>query len=361
MRILKDDRVVTVSGGGKLAVWDAATATPVYHLAIKGGSTPGISPDGRYIVYSRKEDIGVLDVEKGDVVAAQNAGSALTWPHLRISPAGDKIACLDHTRLKVWDFRTGELLIDMPKRGFPISGGYRFVSDNHLLVGKQRLFDIKNQLVIWNYRGVTAAEEFGESTCLIAGAAHFNKSGLIILERLPQAVVTDTLAKAMEDPDFWVLSKGTTVRMNLEGLTDAEQREEIRATLTEKLNERGCQVGDSGTIDLVASIQESPEKRRVSYGKAFGPFARGAVPFDVREFISQLRFVYRDETAWEQTGTNVPTRFSLKDGESITDALKRHERPNYAWFERIDLPVVLRKPTGSSTLGTTEVTTAGLR
>jgi hypothetical protein len=112
-RFLKDDRLVTVSGGGKLAVWDTVTATPICHLAIKGGSTPGISSDGRYIVYSRGDDIGVLDTEKQEVVAAQNAGSSLTWPHLRVSPSGTRIACLDHTRLKVWDFQTGELLIDI--------------------------------------------------------------------------------------------------------------------------------------------------------------------------------------------------------------------------------------------------------
>ena len=56
-----------------------------------------------------------------------------------------------------------------------------------------------------------------------------------------------------------------------------------------------------------------------------------------------------------------PRHLSLKDGEAITEALRRHEKPNYAWFDRIELPVVLRKPTGSTTLGTTKVTDAGPR
>jgi hypothetical protein len=359
VQYLQGDRVVTVSGGGSLVVWDVTTATPVYRFGIKGGSTPGISPDRRYICYSRGDDIGVLDVDKGEVVAAQNAGASLTWPNLRFNPTGTKIACLDHTRLRVWDFLTGELLVDAPKRGLP-HGGFRFISDNHLLISGQALFDIKNQLVIWSYKGAGAAEEFGEFTCFVADGRGSN-TGLIMLERLPQPVVTETLAKAMEDPDFWVLTKGTTVRLDLSGLQDSSQQDMVRAALTKKLGEQGCQVGDNGTIDLVASLKESEKKKQVSYGRAFGPFARGAVPYNVREFISKLSFVYQGETAWEQTGTNIPSSFSLKDDEAITDAIKRFEKPNYGWFEKVELPLVLRKPTGESTLGTTQVTTAGLR
>jgi hypothetical protein len=359
VRYLPGDRVVTVSGGGSLVVWDVTTATPAYRFAIKGGSTPGISPDRRYIGYSRGDDIGVLDVEKGEVVAAQGAGSSLTWPNLRFNPTGTKIACLDHTRLKVWDFLTGELLVDMPKRGLP-QGGFRFVSDNHLLVNGQALFDIQNQLVIWSYQGAGAAEEYGEFTCFVADGRGSN-TGLIMLERLPQPVVIETLTKAMEDPDFWVLTRGTTVRLDVSGLEDAGQQDAVRAVLTKKLAEQGCQVGDNGTIDLVAWLKESDKKKQVSYGRAFGPFAHGAVPYNVREFISKLSFVYQGETAWEQTGTNIPTSFSLKDGEAITDAIKRFEKPNYAWFDKVELPLVLRKPTGESTLGSTQVTTAGLR
>jgi len=359
VRHLAGDRLVTVSGGGVLVVWDVTTATPTYQFRIKGGSTPGISPDRRYICYSRGDDVGVLDVERGEVVAAQSAGSSLTWPNLRFNPTGTKVACLDHTRLKVWDFPTGELLVDMPKRGLP-HGGFRFISDNHLLISGQALFDIQNQLVIWSYQGAGAAEEYGEFTCFVANSRG-SDTGLVLLERLPQPEVKETLAKAMEDPDFWVLTKGTQVRLDLSGLEDGRQREVVEASLTRKLEEQGCRVGDGGTIDLVASLKESEKKKQVSYGRAFGPFSRGAVPFNVREFISKLSFVYQGDTAWEQAGTNIPRSFSLKDGEAITTAIKRFEKPNYDWFTKVELPLVLRKPTGQSTLGTTQVTTAGLR
>jgi hypothetical protein len=355
---LGGNRALTVSGGGRLVVWDLDNAETIYHFATKGGSIPCISPDRRYICYARGSGIGVLDVDKGEVIAAQEVGQSLTWPTFYFNPTGTKFACLDHTRLLVWNFLDGELLVDIPRRGFP-GGGFRFVSDNHLLLSGQVLFDIANQLIVWNYQGAASAENFGDFCCFVAeGSA--SKPGLIIPERLPQKVVTDTLAEAMKDPEFWVLTEGTTVRLDVEGIP-AEQRATIRDTLTNKLSDQGCKIGSGGTIDLVASVKESEKPKQVSYGRAFGPFAQGAVPFNVREFISRAEFVYDGETAWELTGTNVPTSFSLKDGEAITDALKRHEKPNYAWFERLELPAVLRKPSGSQGLGTTKITADGLQ
>ncbi len=358
VQYLEGDRAVTVSGGGTLVVWDLKTAQPIYRFAIKGGSTPGLSPDGKLICYSRGTDVGILDVDKGMVIAAQDAGGNLTWPNLRFSPDGNRIACLDHHRLKVWDFQTGHLVIDTPRLGFP-TGGYQFVSSNHLLLNKNLLFDIENQLIVWSYTGAAGAAEFGESCCLVASGSS-RRPGLVMFERLPQPVVTDTLAAAMQDPQFWVLARGTTVQLDLTRLPDRNEQRRIGTLLTQKLAELGMQVGNNGTIRLVASVQESPQKKEVSYSRGFSPFGRG-VPMKVREFKSKLTFLYQGTSAWEQSGTNVPGSLSLKDGEAITDALRRHEFPNYAWFDRVELPVVLRKPTGSPTLGTTRVTDAGLR
>ena len=95
-------------------------------------------------------------------------------------------------------------------------------------------------------------------------------------------------------------------------------------------------------------------------GGVSGPFGPGTV-YKVREFTSELKFVYNGESAWSSRAANIPGSLSLKDNETVDAALKRHEKPNYAWFERVELPRVLRKPTGSPTFGTTKVTNAGLR
>jgi hypothetical protein len=304
------------------------------------------------------ENIGVLDIEKGEVVVTQKVGK-LTWPTLRFNPTGNKIACIDHSRVKVWNFLTGELLIDLPKMDLP-SGGFRFVGENHLLVSGQALYDISNKLVIWKYEGAAAVEEFGEYSCFVAGVGSKN-TGTIFLERVPHSDVTETLSKAMQEPDFWVLAKGTKVRLNLDGIPDPDRRDKIRAAFTKKLSDQGCHVGEDGSIELVATVKESEKKKEVSYGRFPGGFSRDALPFKLREFTSRVQFVYQGKSAWEQTATNIPSGFSLKEGESVNEVLERHEKPNYYWFEQLEFPPVLRKPTDAATLGVTKVTTAGLK
>ena len=112
----------------------------------------------------------------------------------------------------------------------------------------------------------------------------------------------------MKAPDSWVLSKGTTVKLNLTGLPDQSQQRRVGDLLTQKLADLGMRVGNNGTATLVASIQESPKKKELSYGRGFSPFGRG-VPFKVCEYTSKLSFDYQGTTAWKQSGTNIPGIF----------------------------------------------------
>ena len=361
VRFLPNDRLMTVSGGGTVVVWDAKTIKPIYKFAIKGGSYPGLSPDRKLLCYSRGNDIGVLDLEKGEVLAAQRVGN-LTWPHLRFNPTATKVACLDHNRLKVYDFASGEMVLDRSRRGFP-SGSYRFVSEDHLLLNNSALFDIKNQLIVWSFADGWG-EDFGENMCFLTKGS--SSPGLLVVDRLPLKAMTEALDNAMQDEDFWVLNKGTTVRLDLDGLPDSDGKESVKAALTKKLSEYGINVGDKGTIDLVASIEAKKEKKKVSYSVGFGPippspFGRGGLKYEVKEFVSHLKFVYEGKTAWESQMSSVPRSFRLKDGDTIEKLLRRSEKPNYGWYEKIELPDLLRKPTGSPTLGTTKITSAGLR
>jgi len=75
---------------------------------------------------------------------------------------------------------------------------------------------------------------------------------------------------------------------------------------------------------------------------------------------------------WQTSTSNVPGGpvifFNLEDGENIGDWLKKREKPDYELFQRVELPRFLQKPSGqggrpsqSMTIGTSKVTSAGLR
>ena len=62
---LADNKLVTTSNGGKLAVWNAATAEPLFWLQIAGNCTPALSPDRKYVAFATDKEMGLLDVPRG--------------------------------------------------------------------------------------------------------------------------------------------------------------------------------------------------------------------------------------------------------------------------------------------------------
>jgi hypothetical protein len=154
-----------------------------------------------------------------------------------------------------------------------------------------------------------------------------------------------------------VFKPGTTVKLVLEALQDAQERERVRTALTTKLKDRGCEVGPNGTIDLVATA-EAGEERDVSYsGFGFSPFKT----YKVRDYVSKLTFNYQGKVCWQTSGSSVPGFIQLKEGETIEQVLRRSERPSYAVFQNVELPKMLMKPTGADGLGTSQVTVAGVQ
>jgi hypothetical protein len=105
---------------------------------------------------------------------------------------------------------------------------------------------------------------------------------------------------------------------------------------------------------------EGPKDREVRY-------MFGGGDYKVQEYTARLKFVYQGQPAWETSGTNVPGVVSLKKGENIADKLRESEKPDYGFFNRVQLPKFLQKPAqgqgaGSSlTLGQSNITTSGLQ
>lgn len=355
---LDSSRLATSSGGGKLVIWSFPDLEPLITFTTADGAVPALSPDRKRIAYCTGKEIGIYDVVRGEVAAQQGLPLQLQWPTLAFSPSGKKLACTAFDKLVVWDVATGALERTIPCTGIHVNGPVQFPDDNFAIVGGKFLIDVENQLKLWTYEGP-------QQTATSAGWTFFalsdgeQKPGALIAAHLPQPAATSLLKKALTQPDLFVLRSGSAVKLNLNGISDAAQRETVRKALTDQLQKIGCTAGDNGTIELAASV-EGPKDRDVRY-------MFGGGDYKVKEYTSRLKFVYQGQTAWEQTGTNVPGVLSLKKGENVGDKLREHEKPNYVFFERVELPKFLQKPVqgqgagASLTLGQSRVTTSGLQ
>lgn len=355
---LDASHLATSSGGGKIVIWSFPDLEPLTTFTAGGGSVPALSPDRKRIAYCTGKELGIYDVVRGEVAAQQALPQQLQWPSLAFSPSGKKLACTAFDKLLVWDVATGALERTIPCTGINVTGPVQFPEDNFALVSGKFLMDLENQLKLWTYEGP-------EQTATSAGWTFFavsdgqQKPGSLVAVHLPQPAASSLLKKALTQPDLFVLRSGTTVKLNLNGIPDAAQREFVRKALTERLQKIGCTAGDNGTIEL-AALMEGPKDRTVRYHFGGGDY-------HINEFTSRLKFVYQGQPAWERSGTNVPGMVMLKKGENVGDKLREHEKPNYAFFENVELPKFLQKPaqgqgaSASLTLGQSRVTTSGLQ
>lgn len=351
------DKLLTL-GGGKLTVWNAATAQPLYWVKSQGGCIPALSPDRKYVAFATDKEVGILDLEAGNVAAFQAVEAPqLPFPVFAFTPNGSRLVCAAFDRIYVWETATGNLAGQMLLAGMNLHVGSNLVcpAENYALVGKTLLVDLVTQAKVWTYQGHEAVTSLG-NVCWFVVATH--DAGALVAATLPHPTAKQRMQQAMAAPDFFIFKPGVTVRINVSGLTDPAEREKVAAVLREKLIANGCHVGENGTVELVATT-EAGKQREVGY-HVFGQI--GTRIYNVQEYLCRLKLVWQGQTAWEVTGSNVPGFIQLKEGETIQDVLRRSERPNYAWFAHVELPKMVQKPSAKGgTLGASQVTITGIQ
>ncbi|HEV3345194.1 MAG TPA: SHD1 domain-containing protein [Pirellulales bacterium] len=357
---LDSTHLATSSREGKVVIWSFPQLEPLTTFTLGDGAVPGLSPDRKRIAYCTGKEIGIYDVVRGEVIAQQPTPEGLQWPSVAFSPSGKKLACLAFDKLLQWDTATGALERTIPLTGIHVQGPIDYTDDNFVLVSDKFLIDLENQLKLWSYdvpHGGTILSAGGWTFFALSDGEQ--KPGALVAAQIPHPAARSLLKKALTQPDLFVLHSGTTVKLNVNGIPDPGQRDQIQRTLVSRLQTIGCQAGDNGTIELAASM-EGPKDRDVKY-------MFGGGDYKVKEYMARLKFVYQGQTAWETSGSNVPGVISLKQGENVADKLRAAEKPDYGFFERVVLPKFLQKPAqgkgpgNSVTLGQSNITTSGIQ
>ncbi len=350
------DHLATSSRGGRIAIWEFATAKPICVIETVVGAVPCMSGDRKWIAFNNGERFGLFSVADRKIVAVEATPAKLQWPYMAFSPSGKRLACIAFDRILVWETATGKLLQDFQTPGLHIHGAIGFPDDNFLLGNNKYLIDLENRLKLWEYSGAEQLVTVGSQA--LAGLGAHNAPGALLTLDLPHAGARDLLKKALTDPDLFVFKAGTTVKLDVSGVPVADQ-EYVTEALTKKLGEMDCKVAPEGTISVVAKV-EGPKEREVSY------FSSG--DYKVQEYITSLSLVYQGQPAWFTNSSNVPGMLWLKKGENIEGVLRKaSEKPSMGLYDSVILPRFLQKPAagqgaiGRQTLGASTLTTSGLK
>ncbi len=346
-------RLATASSSGKLAVWDLESARPLYHMQMQGSCIPALSPDRKTLAFTTGKELGLLDLDAGEVTTATTLPREnLPWPALSFSATGKRLACSAFDRLYVWDAASGKLEGELPYHGLPPTNGeVHWPDDDTVLLGKHTLVDLPTQVRVWNYQGDELVQVLGGLGWFVSG----DSPGAVVPIKLPHPAAKAALDKALADPGFFILKEGTVVSIDTSALADTAAREKARASLMAKLESQGCKVASGAPLVLSATTEVGPE-RKIQYHK----FGGGIDQYKIKEHTSRVRFLYEGKVAWEASAAHVP--FMLHKDLSEEEYRREYERPNYTYFDGVELPKLLTRPTpGGATLGTSQISAAGMR
>jgi hypothetical protein len=350
-------KLATCSRGGKIAIWNFASAEPICHLQAAESNIPALSPDRKWIVFATDNSVALLDVEKQEVIASLQTPRKLQYPVLAFSPSGKKIGCVSQDRIFVWDTAAGKLEKDFSLPGIGVQGGVDFPDENFILTSNQLLIELPNQLKLWQYSGAERIRTVGGTTFFAASGN--DQSGVLLAAKVPQPAATALLKKALQQPDLFVFHKGTPVRLDVSGIPDPTEQTKATESLTKKLKALNCPIGPTGNVDIVAMV-EGPKAREISY--------MNSGTYQVQEYFTRLKIVYQGQVVWETHYTNIPGFLQLKQGENVEGVLRKaSEKPAYELYESVVLPEFVQKPLDNQnpgapqTLGASQVTSQGLR
>lgn len=352
-----DEQVITCSSGGKVVLWKIEDAKPVYWMQVKAGCTPALSGDRKLLAFATDKEVGILDVAAGEIVAVRQAASNMAWPAMAFANSGNRLACLAFDKIYTWDLADGKPYREVATAGLHTNAQILWTSDSHVLVGHRYLIDLENQVRLWDYQNAELASSAGDY-CWFEISDGNTRPGALVPGKIPSPEIERSLKNAMQDPRFFVLKRGTSVRINVDGITDADAKEKARASLTAKLEANGAKVADTGEIELLATAEQGKEQE-ISYHTFGAGF--GSKSYKIRPFSCVAKFMYQGQEAWRSQAANIPFFVRLKQGETMEQHLREHEKPNYQFFDSVDLPKLLTKPNGQQTLGSSRILPNGIR
>jgi hypothetical protein len=364
-RFIGPNRFATIGGKGKMVIWDLNPVRARTIVSVDDACVPGPSPDGKYLAFVEKGMVGALDVEAGQVVALQSMPTQhAPWPGLAFSPSGKKLGCVSGGKLYVWNTADGSALPEIMLAPIAVAPGVPpiWTDEEHVMVGDRFLIDVPSQVRLWQYDGGEATVGDRAGRCWFLLRTNPKEPGALVPARLPQPAALNALKVALADPNYFVLRPGATVSIDVNGIPDASMRARVVEALTARLGQIGAKAAPRAPLVLSAAVTPGKE-REISY-RTFGRGLR-TDNFKVHPQISGVKLTYQGKVAWEASASTMP-RFDfahLDPDETLADHVKKFDKPNYDFFEHLEIPRLIArpKPGGSLALGVSQISAAGVR
>ena len=357
------EHVVCVTFPNRLAVWNVSQAKAIYAMEIDYGNEPVVSPGGKYLAAAVGGKVCLFDALTGETAGCLPGGHG-TIDRLSFRPDGGQLASLSSMRLVVWDLAKGEVYRDMAFSTGIGSDSVDWLYGGYVLCGGSSLVDLEHRVVIWEYlrdagRGAPVAwGEYGGQFWYAFEAAG-GQGRMLSTAFLPHDDVRRAAASLTSAEQPMIVQPGASFTLDIRVQGDAAEQQQVHKALTDRLEAAGMTVGNGGPLVLQATTSTG-ESREMSF-RAIGPSSRKDETATVTEQISTVAILENGKTIWQTgTGGRLPLFLEVRRGETIQQAIARHQAPDFAYFGQVDLPRFLARPVDVRPFGFSRLTPQGV-
>jgi hypothetical protein len=360
---IDEDHLITVSPFSKMAAWSIPEAKVLYTADLSGTGAPALSPGRKHLAVPTSEGVCLYQATSGDPIGKLPGGNPGMVQTMAFHPDGKQLAVLAMQRLMVWDLEKGVLDRDIYFTKPQFASAMDWLGKDYLLVGGQNLIDLERRVVLWEYRSNSGIQgrqgaQIGDNYWYLM-SANDRSSRALFPAKLPHAAALQ-MAQKLKPDDVLAIKPGVSIAIQWSVQGDQKEVNDAYQSIVKQLQDIGMTYAEKSRLVLQVSTVAG-ETKEIQY-RGFGGFlGRGSETARVTEHISKIQFVEDNNVIWlAEAHSGAPHFLSLKEGQTLQQALAPYQKPNVKFFTQVNLPKYVARPHPSGAYGHSELTAKGV-
>ncbi|MCA9133712.1 MAG: hypothetical protein KDA45_11180 [Planctomycetales bacterium] len=350
-RMLADSRAI-VQVNSAVYFWDLAAGTLQYRIErLAAGAKLECSATGRYLAVPHSGGCRLVDTSQGELLGNYTFPGTLT-PQVKFSPEGKRLAIAAGNQLLVWDISSSQIVFEQTTVD-PHGELLGWVGDNYLLTQLSGLIDLELGMPVWKYYLGVVRKVLTMPGGIVAVDA--SSGSFVAGLEVPHSSVTRATRQLQgSEQRMMVLRPGSRVSLQVKAVPGVDLAE-MKAALQVAVERAGWVVDDQAAVQVLATIGRG-ERQTLSFRTIGSSLSAPRETVNIRPFTASVTVQSGNQQLWERSSTNmVPSFLRLEAGENLQQAVKKYEKADPGYFERLVFPPKILRPEFSKAVGTSGI------